>query len=124
MSGASDQGPHGPVQRSAMASLPDIAGSSPRPVAASPEAAGRPPGSAPSVSPAMRQQRIALVDLLDRVLAGGVVVKAEVKLSIADVDLVTISLEALISSVSGSLARPDDSGAASTTDTWGNGSDA
>jgi hypothetical protein len=48
----------------------------------------------------MRQQRIALVDLLDRVLAGGVVVIAEVRLSIADVDLVTISLQALISSVS------------------------
>jgi len=44
-------------------------------------------------------QRIALVDLLDRVLATGVVVSGEVTLSIADVDLVRLSLQALISSV-------------------------
>jgi hypothetical protein len=42
----------------------------------------------------------ALVDLLDRVLAGGVVIVGEVTLSIADVDLVVISLRALLSSVS------------------------
>jgi Gas vesicle protein len=45
-------------------------------------------------------ERIALVDLLDRVLAGGVVIAGEVTLSIADVDMVTVSLRALISSVS------------------------
>jgi Gas vesicle protein len=47
----------------------------------------------------MPQQRIALVDLLDRVLAGGVVVTGEVTLSIADVDMVTVSLRALVTSV-------------------------
>ncbi|MFI9535854.1 gas vesicle protein [Nocardia fusca] len=46
------------------------------------------------------ERRIALVDLLDRVLAGGVVVTGDIKLAIADVDLVQISLRALISSVS------------------------
>lgn len=46
------------------------------------------------------ERRIALVDLLDRVLAGGVVVSGDIKLAIADVDLVQISLRALISSVS------------------------
>jgi hypothetical protein len=45
-------------------------------------------------------ERIALVDLLDRVLAGGVVVAGEVTLSVADVDLVTVSLRALVTSVS------------------------
>jgi hypothetical protein len=45
-------------------------------------------------------QRIALVDLLDRVLAGGVVITGEITLSMADVDLVTISLRALLASVS------------------------
>ena len=45
-------------------------------------------------------ERIALVDLLDRVLAGGVVVAGEITLSIADVDMVTVSLRALITSVS------------------------
>jgi len=54
--------------------------------------------------PAIRTERIALVDLLDRVLAGGVVVSGEVTLSIADVDLVTVSLRALVTSVS-TLAR-------------------
>ncbi|MGV9818577.1 gas vesicle protein [Nocardia xishanensis] len=46
------------------------------------------------------ERRIALVDLLDRVLAGGVVITGDIKLSIADVDMVQISLRALISSVS------------------------
>lgn len=44
-------------------------------------------------------ERVALVDLLDRVLATGVVVTGEITLSIAGVDLVYVSLNALISSV-------------------------
>jgi hypothetical protein len=59
----------------------------------------------PQRPPAIRTERIALVDLLDRVLAGGVVVAGEVTLSIADVDMVTVSLRALITSVS-ALAGP------------------
>lgn len=51
-----------------------------------------------------RQARVALVDLLDRVLAGGVVVSGDVTLSVADVDLVHISLRLLLSSV-GALAE-------------------
>ncbi len=51
----------------------------------------------------LRTERIALVDLLDRVLAGGVVITGEIRLSIADVDLVQISLQALIASVSTGL---------------------
>ena len=54
-------------------------------------------------SPALGDQRIALVDLLDRLLAGGVVITGDVTLSIAEVDLVTISLRALVTSVSGLL---------------------
>ena len=50
-------------------------------------------------SPAIHEDQIALVDLLDRVLAGGVVVAGEVTLTIADVDMVTISLRALVTSV-------------------------
>lgn len=45
------------------------------------------------------ERRVALVDLLDRVLAGGVVIVGDVVLSIADVDMVRISLRTLISSV-------------------------
>jgi len=43
--------------------------------------------------------QIALVDLLDRVLTTGVVVTGEVTISIADVDLIYVSLQALVSSV-------------------------
>jgi hypothetical protein len=45
-------------------------------------------------------ERASLVDLLDRLLAGGVVITGEITLSIADVDLVVISLRALLTSVS------------------------
>ena len=58
----------------------------------------------PRPKPAIHAERVALVDLLDRVLAGGVVVSGEVTLSIADVDMVRISLRALVTSVS-ALAR-------------------
>jgi hypothetical protein len=42
---------------------------------------------------------VALVDLLDRLLATGVVIAGDVVLSVADVDLVRISLRALVTSV-------------------------
>jgi Gas vesicle protein len=54
-------------------------------------------------------ERIALVDLLDRVLAGGVVIVGDVTLSIAEVDLVTVSLRALVTSVSALIDTMDDS---------------
>ena len=53
-----------------------------------------------------RGQRIALVDLLDRLLAGGVVITGDVTLRIADVDLVRIDLRALISSVNENVPSP------------------
>jgi hypothetical protein len=59
------------------------------------------------VLPADNNRRIALVDLLDRVLGGGVVITGDITLSIADVDLVVVSLRTLISSV-GSLLPDDD----------------
>ncbi len=57
---------------------------------------------------ALGTQRVALVDLLDRVLARGVVLSGEVVLSIADVDLVYLSLRALLSSVRAAAAAPDE----------------
>jgi Gas vesicle protein len=54
-------------------------------------------------------ERVSLVDLLDRVLAGGVVITGEITLSVADVDLVVISLRALLSSVSALLPDTDSS---------------
>jgi hypothetical protein len=55
-------------------------------------------------------ERVSLVDLLDRVLAGGVVIFGEVTLSIADVDLVVISLRALLTSVSALVEPPAERG--------------
>lgn len=57
-------------------------------------------GTAPPDRGVDAERRIALVDLLDRVLAGGVIITGDIKLAIADVDLVQISLRALISSIS------------------------
>lgn len=45
-------------------------------------------------------RQIALIDLLDRLLSGGVVLTGDIVLSIADIDLVRISLRALIVSIS------------------------
>ena len=48
-----------------------------------------------------------LVDLLDRLLAGGVVVAGDVMLSVADIDLVRVRLLALLTSVSTVTAGSD-----------------
>ena len=68
------------------------------------------PSAAATYHPAIREERVALVDLLDRVLAGGVVIVGDVTLSIADVDLVTVSLRALVTSVTALAEGMDDSG--------------
>ncbi|WP_262705130.1 MULTISPECIES: gas vesicle protein [Streptomyces] len=54
----------------------------------------------------LAHQRIALVDVLDRLLAGGVVITGDLTLRIADVDLVRIDLRALISSVNANVPSP------------------
>ncbi|WP_055482386.1 gas vesicle protein [Sphaerimonospora mesophila] len=56
-------------------------------------------GAALAAEGRLPAERVALVDLLDRLLAGGVVVAGDLVLSIADIDLVRISLRALIASV-------------------------
>ena len=63
----------------------------------------------PGYDPVLQGERIALVDLLDRVLAGGVVIVGDITLSIADVDLVRVSLRALVTSISGLMESMDDS---------------
>ena len=55
------------------------------------------------------ERNVALVDLLDRLLEGGVVLSGDLTLAIADVDLVRISLRALICPV-----EPDHDGATAT----------
>ncbi|MFD9721465.1 gas vesicle protein [Streptomyces sp. NPDC059076] len=54
----------------------------------------------------LAERQVALVDLLDRLLAGGVVISGDLTLRIADVDLVRIDLKALISSVSTEVPSP------------------
>lgn len=53
----------------------------------------------PSTTEPVWMEDVALVDLLDRLLATGVVVAGEITVSIADVDLVRISLRAMVASV-------------------------
>ncbi|TQK42612.1 gas vesicle protein GvpA/GvpJ/GvpM family [Streptomyces sp. SLBN-118] len=54
----------------------------------------------------LAHREIALVDLLDRLLAGGVVITGHITLRIADIDLVRIDLNALVSSVNERIAVP------------------
>lgn len=54
----------------------------------------------------VERREIALVDLLDRLLAGGVVITGDLTLRIADVDLVRVDLNALISSVNEKVPAP------------------
>ena len=50
---------------------------------------------------ALAQREVSLVDLLDRLLAGGVVLTGDLTIAVADIDLVRVSLRALITSVAG-----------------------
>ena len=69
----------------------------------------------PEVSPSSTgpHRPVALVDVLDEALGTGVTVSGDILLSVADVDLVIISLRALLSSVQGLL------GSGSGEDPWG-----
>jgi Gas vesicle protein len=46
-------------------------------------------------------RRVAIVDLLDRVLATGVVVSGDITISLADIDLIRLDLRVLLASVAG-----------------------
>jgi hypothetical protein len=52
-----------------------------------------------STTPVSSQRNVAFVDLLDRLLDGGVVVSGDITLAVADIDLVYVGLRALIASV-------------------------
>ncbi|MFD8671610.1 gas vesicle protein [Streptomyces seoulensis] len=52
------------------------------------------------------QAPVALIDLLDRLLNGGAVLTGDIVLSIADVDLVHISLRAVIRSITADAPGP------------------
>lgn len=56
-------------------------------------------GGDPVRSEVLPGENVALIDLLDRLLAGGVVLSGDITLAVADIDLVYVGLRALISSV-------------------------
>jgi Gas vesicle protein len=45
------------------------------------------------------EREVALIDLVDRLLGGGVVIAGDITLAVADVDLVYLQLRAIVSSV-------------------------
>jgi Gas vesicle protein len=51
------------------------------------------------VSDGFQQREIAIVDLLDRVLATGAVITGDVTISLADIDLIRLDLRLLLASV-------------------------
>ena len=62
----------------------------------------------PQASSLFGDREVALVDLLDRLLAGGVVLAGDITISLAGVDLVRVSLRALIVSIT-PVERPEPS---------------
>ena len=48
---------------------------------------------------ALERREIALIDLIDRLLDGGVVINGDITLAVADVDLLYVGLRALVASV-------------------------
>ena len=53
----------------------------------------------PRISPSLRARDVSLLDLVDRLLDGGVVIHGEITLAVADVDLLYVGLRALVGSV-------------------------
>lgn len=60
----------------------------------------------PHTTSLLGDREVALVDLLDRLLAGGVVLAGDITISLAGVDLVRVSLRALIVSIT-PVERPE-----------------
>jgi Gas vesicle protein len=61
-------------------------------------AGGRELYASPSIEPS-RAGQVSLLDLLDRLHAGGVVTHGEITLAVADIDLLEFKLEVLVSTV-------------------------
>jgi gas vesicle structural protein len=57
-----------------------------------------------------RDERVRLVELVDRVLDRGVVLRGDVMISVAGVDLVYVELHLLLSSVHALQQRPEQGG--------------
>lgn len=58
-----------------------------------------------STGVATRHRQVTLVDLLDRLLGGGVVIQGDIVLAAADVDLVALDIRLLIASIDKAAGR-------------------
>lgn len=50
-------------------------------------------------APVRHSRNVALIDLLDRLLQGGIVIEGDITLAAADVDLVRVNLRLLVAAV-------------------------
>lgn len=48
---------------------------------------------------AVQTREVALIDLMDRLLRGGVVIQGQITLSAADIDLVALDLRVIVASI-------------------------
>jgi hypothetical protein len=55
------------------------------------------------VGPARRSQDVALIDLLDRLLQGGIVITGDITLAAADIDLVKVDVRVLVAAIDEAL---------------------
>jgi hypothetical protein len=51
------------------------------------------------VAPPPARAELALIDLLDRLLQGGVVIQGDITLAVADIDLVKLDLRLLVAAI-------------------------
>jgi hypothetical protein len=58
-----------------------------------------------SPSRATAAHQVTLVDLLDRLLAGGIVIQGDITLAAADIDLVKLDLRLLVASIDTAAPR-------------------
>ncbi len=67
------------------------------------------PNVATSTSAQTKEQDVTLLDLLDRLLYTGVVIRGDVTISVADVDLIYLQLNLLLTSVAKMVAIGNES---------------
>ncbi len=58
-----------------------------------------------AVSSKPRAQQVTLLDLLDRLLGGGVVIQGEITLAAANIDLVELDLRILVAAIDKTVGR-------------------
>jgi hypothetical protein len=58
-----------------------------------------------SAGTAARSQPVSLVDLIDRLLSGGVVVHGKVTLAVADIDLIDVDIALMVAATAKVAAR-------------------